>query len=610
MIGTDWKVAVAAFQGTHLGGQPLKPEDWPLARSMNEGVIVNDEEIEIHLPNGKLGVISMSSTPVRDAQGKTVVAVATFIDITERRRDAERLRESEQRLHLLIESALDYAIFMLDLDNRIMSWNRGAERLLGWSEQEAIGRPGDLIFTPEDRVAGVPHQEMQSARTHGKAVDERVHLRKDGERFWASGMLMGVYNDKGVLCRYAKIIRDETARKAAENELQQALLEAERVRAAAESANRSKDEFISTISHELRTPLNTIRLWARMLGSERLPEPDRIEGVRMIDRSAEAQQHLIDDLLDVSRMSSGQLRLNLRATRLITAVRAAIESVQPSADARKVRIETQLDDSVGVVRADPDRIQQVVWNLVTNAVKFTPPGGRMSVRAWRQADQVVIEVRDTGIGIRADFLPHVFERFRQAEVVTTRRHGGLGLGLAIAKQLVELHGGTIEAQSEGEGLGATLTVYLPLPRSVDAADEQAPPIPGSPGLNRLRILLVEDDTGSRVGTCRSLELRGATVATAADSPAALAEYAKAPPEVMILDIGLPGEDGYSLLARIRAFEAEKKLPQAPAVALTAFARAQDRERAAQAGFEAHLPKPVDMDALTTTLQRVVRTEGK
>jgi two-component system CheB/CheR fusion protein len=605
MIGSDWAVAAASFQGTHFDGRQLRPQEWPLTRTLAEGVAIAGEEIEFRLPDGSPGVLTMSSTPIKDDDGVLVAAVATLFDITEQRTASKQLRDSEQRLHLLIDSALDYAIFTLDLENRIISWNRGAERLLGWTEQEALGRPGEIIFTPEDRANGVPEQELTQARGEGRAVDERIHQRKNGERFWANGMLMGVYDDDGTLCRFAKIIRDETDRKHAEEQLRRALEDAERVRATAERANRAKDEFISTISHELRTPLNTIRLWARMLGSERLPEQDRVEGIRMIDRSAEAQQHLIDDLLDVSRMSSGQLRLNPRLTRLADAVRGAIESVRPSADGRKVHINADLSDEVGVVRADPERIQQVMWNLISNAVKFTPSGGHIDVSMARQGEQVHIVVKDTGAGISPEFLPHVFERFRQAEVVTTRQHGGLGLGLAIAKQLVELHEGSIKAASEGPGHGATFTVRLPLPRISGTAPEQPSGAHVLPlGIDGLRLLMVEDDAGARQATTRALELRGAVVEAVASAAPALAAYSQAQPNAMIIDIGLPGEDGYALIERLRNFEKQQQLRRTPAIALTAFARKHDREHAFAAGFDEHLSKPVDIDALVSTLRRL------
>lgn len=609
-LGADWKLAAASLQGVHADGRPYRAEDWPLAQSLTQGTAVAAKEIEFRRRDGSRGVLSMRSTPVRDARGKTICVLGILYDITEQRRAAERLRESEQRLQLLIDSALDYAIFMMDLESCIISWNRGAERLLGWSEDEAIGRSGALIFTPEDRGAGVFEMELETARREGRAVDERVHQRKDGERFWASGMLMSVYDDDGTLCRFAKIIRDETERKRAEQDLQRALYEAERARASAEEANRAKDEFISTISHELRTPLNTIRLWACMLGSQRLSEQDRIKGVKMIGRAAEAQQHLIDDLLDVSRMSSGQLRLNPRLTRLADVVRSAVESVRPSAEARKIQIVLELSDAVGVVRADPERMQQVLLNLISNAVKFTPGGGRIDVRMTRSggSDDVIIAVTDTGIGIRPEFLPHVFERFRQAEVVTTRQHGGLGLGLAISKQLVELHGGSIAADSAGEGKGATFTARLPLPKS-SGEQRDLPNLHSlDQSLNNLRVLLVEDDSGSRLATCRALEQRGGIVDAAPNAPLAMATYTQTPPDAMILDIGLPAEDGYSLIARIRELEAAQGLSRVPAIALTAFARTRDRERAFAVGFDEHLAKPVDIETLVTVLLGLTRRD--
>jgi signal transduction histidine kinase len=266
-------------------------------------------------------------------------------------------------------------------------------------------------------------------------------------------------------------MRDQTERKESDARLQEALRSARQLRARAEGANRAKDEFISTVSHELRTPLNTIRLWSRIFVDGKAQAHHIVEGGKAIDRAALAQQQLIDDLLDVSRMASGHLRLAKRDTMLIDAVEAAVEAIHPLADSRRIDLTTDLSAEVGIVHIDPDRIQQVVWNLLANAVKFTPEGGRVHVRVARVDGTVEIEVRDTGIGIREEFLPHVFDRFRQAEQGASRRFAGLGLGLAIAKQLIELQGGTIAAQSEGEGRGATFTIYLPLERRTDSASE-------------------------------------------------------------------------------------------------------------------------------------------
>src|SRR5467141_262467 len=374
-----------------------------------------------------------------------VAAVATFWDISERKRMEATLRESEQRSRLLLESTADYAIFMIDAQGRITTWNSGAERLLGWSESEAIGRPAAMLYTPEARMLGLPERQLRMALDNDTASDERAYMRKDAGRFWASGTLTAIHDSTGAVPGFACVMRDHTELTQAREYLHEALRASEELRLSAESANRAKDDFISTVSHELRTPLNTIRLWSGLFLGGKVTAKNIDSGFQAIDRAARAQQALIDDLLDASRMASGKLRLALRETRLADVVQGA-------------------SDEVGVVRADPDRIQQVILNLLSNAVKFTPSGGAIEVELSRDGGAVQIMVRDNGIGIRPDFLPLVFDRFKQAEAVTSRQHAGLGLGLAIARELVELHGGAISAHSDGEGRGSTFTVRLPLAR--------------------------------------------------------------------------------------------------------------------------------------------------
>jgi PAS domain S-box-containing protein len=536
-----------------------------------------------------------------------IACVAAFWDISNRKRAAQNLFDSEERLRLLVESAVDYAIFTVDRQNRITSWNAGAERQLGWTESEAIGRSGAIIFTPEDRATGEVEMELQQATDRGRAVDERMHIRKDGSRFWASGILTALVHPNGAIRGYAKILRDNTERRESQRHLEAALRASEALRSAAESANRAKDEFISTVSHELRTPLNTIRLWSKMLGSGKVPHEDWAEGIRMVDRAAITQQQLIDDLLDVSRMASGKMRLSAHPNRLTVAIKGAVDAVLPMAASRGVELESSLSEDIGIVRADPDRIQQVVWNLLTNAIKFTPSRGRITVTALRDKEVVEIRVADTGIGIKPEFLPHVFDRFQQAEVVTTRTHGGLGLGLAIAKQLVELHGGSIEATSEGEGRGSVFTVRLPLrsltaeleTESSDAVHKQGP------GLGGLRVLLVEDDPGTRQATRRLLALHGATVRVATTAAQAREAHGIERPEVIVCDIGLPGEDGYALIRDLRHVERETGAPRVPAIAVTAFAREEDQKSALDAGFDQHIAKPIDEEALLSTLASLV-----
>jgi PAS domain S-box-containing protein len=612
LLGADWTNLVGSFKTFHADGRPYHLEEWPLARTVARGEAVVDEEIEVERGDGQRRALLVGSSPVSAADGGPGLAcVAAFWDITARRRAAQDLRDSEARLRLLIESAVDYAIFTVDPDNRITSWNSGAERLLGWTESEALGRPAAVVFTPEDRATGQPEREIRAATEHGCAMDERFHLRKDGSRFFASGTLTAMTDAGGRIRGFAKIMRDFTERREAQKRLEDALRSSETLRAAAERANQAKDEFISTVSHELRTPLSTIRLWSRMLSSGRVPHEDWGDGIRMIERSAVTQQQLIDDLLDVSRMATGKLRLNIQPSRLCEAIEGAIDAVRPMAAARGVQLEASLAEEIGIVRADPERIQQVIWNLLANAIKFTPQGGRIDLAAVRIGDAVEVRVSDTGIGIKAEFLPYVFERFRQAEAVTMRTHTGLGLGLAIAKQLVELHGGSITATSEGEGRGAVFTVRLPMPPSRKPLDdsELVAADPEQARFDGLHVLLVEDDPPTREATQRLLEMHGARVSAAATADAAYDTFVTERPMLVVCDIGLPGEDGFSLVRRLRQLEADEDSPRVTALALTAFAREEDQSHALQAGFDRHLPKPVDPDVLLTTLTGMVSSSA-
>ena len=393
--------------------------------------------------------------------------------------------------------------------------------------------------------------------------------------------------------------------------LQQALDTSEALREAAERANRSKDEFIATVSHELRTPLNTIRLWSRMLAEGSLSAADAARGGKVLERSALAQQHLIDDLLDLSRISRGELRLELRDVRLIEAVEAAIAQTLPLAQARRIRLAADVAGGTAMVRADADRIQQVAWNLLTNAVKFTPPGGRVDVRLRRADARMELEVRDTGIGIDAQFLPFVFDRFRQGAVCVARRQRGLGLGLSIAKHLVDLHGGTISAASPGPGMGASFTVSLPLGRAPGevAATAGTDRKPAVPNLSRIEVLLVDDEPSAREALGRLLEQYGASVRAVGSCAAARRAVTQLRPDVIVADIAMPEEDGYSLMRGLRRDERERHERRIPALAVTAFARLEDRQRALAASFDDHLPKPVDPDRLLSAVATLARSKA-
>jgi two-component system CheB/CheR fusion protein len=590
------------LSGTRNTGHVYLEEEWPLARTLATGAIITDEEIEVIGMDKVIRVFSVSSAPVHNPNGAIIAVVGTFLDITQRRRGEEALAEANQRLGLLVESAMDFAILTLDVQGRVVTWNSGAERILGWTEKEKVGRTCRVIFTPEDRAAQVPEREIQQALDTGRATDERWHVRKDGSRFWASGVMARMTSPTGEVTGLVKIMRDNTEAKVTEDRLMAAIAGAERASARAEEANRAKDEFIAVVSHELRTPLNTIRLWARMLGNEKLSPKDRADGLQMINRAAVAQQQVIDDLFDVSRIASGKLKLALHETMLANVVKGAVEAVEPVATGRGIRLSSRVSNDLGVVRADPGRLQQVIWNLLSNAVKFTPQGGSVSVAARRDGAMVTIEVIDTGVGIKREFLPHVFDRFRQAEVGATRGHGGLGLGLAIAKQIVELHGGSISVISEGDGQGSTFRVELPLPVSADIDDTgEVRSLDFGPGLQDIEILLVEDEANARDVMQKLLQEHGAKVRAVESAAEAREAIELRRPRLIISDIGLPGEDGYALMRDIRLGDSDGRIA---ALAVTAFARPEDRQLALDAGFDEHLPKPVDPDKLLELAARL------
>jgi signal transduction histidine kinase/ActR/RegA family two-component response regulator len=393
------------------------------------------------------------------------------------------------------------------------------------------------------------------------------------------------------------------------------------MRSEAETANQIKDEFLATVSHELRTPLNAILGWATLIRRDNFDNASLPRAIQVIERNARAQAQLIEDLLDVSRMISGKLRLNAKPIELISVIRAAIDSVQPAAEAKGVHLEMVLDVKADRVFGDANRLQQVVWNLLSNAIKFTPKGGRVQVKLERIDSHARIIVNDTGAGISSEFLPHVFEAFRQADGTTTKRQGGLGLGLAIAHRLVEMHGGTLSVASEGEGLGASFTMSIPIETVQTAsqafADSTKVAIPDSksfdaelPTLSGLRILAVDDEVDTRDMVRGVLEEFGADVVTAGSAKEAVDALRGWQPDVIICDIGMPGEDGYALIRQVREMEAAQRR-NTPAIALTGYVRIEDRMRALAAGFQMFLPKPVEANELVITIANLIEaTSGE
>jgi signal transduction histidine kinase len=391
--------------------------------------------------------------------------------------------------------------------------------------------------------------------------------------------------------------------RSAEEAARAAAAEAEAARAEAEAANRAKDEFLATVSHELRTPLDAILGWVQVLRARQTDETTLARALETIERNARIQATLIGDILDASRIISGKLRLELRPLELAPIVEAALEVVRPAAEAKEIRLETTLDASPGLVAGDPGRLQQVIWNLLSNAIKFTPKRGQVRIRLVRIDSELSLTVSDTGQGISPEFLPHVFDRFQQADTGTARSHGGLGLGLAIVRHLVELHGGSVQAASPGPGQGATFSVMLPVLALTDTQAAEAHGVgsaPAAPMLTGVRVLVVDDEPDARTILSAVLEQRGAVADTAASPDEALAALQGARYDVLVSDLAMPGQDGYALIRRVRALPAEAG-GRIPAVALTAHVGAEERTRVVQAGFQMHVAKPVDAVELTVVV---------
>ncbi|MFL6214915.1 MAG: PAS domain S-box protein [Blastocatellia bacterium] len=447
-----------------------------------------------------------------------------------------------------------------------------------------------------------------------------IHNKRDGSGFTPSDQeqLLAVSQAAAIAIQNALAYR---AVQRAEEERARSLAREQALRVEAEQANRLKDEFLATISHELRTPLNAILGWAGMLRDGKLDPEMAARALETIERNGKSQAKIIEDLLDISRIITGKLRLNVQPVELSSVVEAALDVVRPAAAAKEIRLQTTLDPQAGPVSGDPERLQQVVWNLLSNAVKFTPKDGRVQVCLERQNSHVTLTVSDDGKGINADFLPFVFDRFRQAEAGFTRAHGGLGLGLAIVRNLVELHGGSVYATSNGDGQGATFTINLPLmsvrprrstmttPAQVEPSRTRSTPIDCPPPLTGLRLFIVEDDKDSRVLLKTMLEQCEAEVCVAESAAKALSLLDEWKPDLLISDIEMPGEDGYSLIRKIRS-RGKAGRQRLPAIALTAHARAEDRVRALTAGFDAHVAKPVEATELVTVILSLARLSGK
>ncbi|MBW4516122.1 MAG: PAS domain S-box protein [Timaviella obliquedivisa GSE-PSE-MK23-08B] len=695
-------------------------------------------------------------------QGEAIRMVGLVSDISDRKQSEAALRESESQFRLIVDSAKEYAIFTINLQGYITKWNSGAERLLGYSEAEAIGCKGEIIFTPEDNEQERAAYEIRTALTEGRAENERWHLRKNGSRFWASGLMMPLLDETNTPQGVVKILQDKTAQRQASERLQllyettrdllstdqplaliqnlfsklsvqldlhcyynfmveekdnqlmlhlrnydgiseeaaqelewihfgeylcgmaaqerrqvifneaqlkthpnaqvvyamgvkayagQPLIthgrllgtlsfasrtrtcfmpaeiellqstcdqiaiaiertnlthslqqQAEQLR----QANRIKDEFLAVLSHELRSPLNPILGWSKLLQSGSLSPAKTAQALTTIERNAKLQAELIEDLLDVSRILQGKLRLNVSAVNLAPIIEAAIETVHLAAEAKSIAMEATLDFQAGQVSGDATRLQQVVWNLLSNAVKFTPTGGHVTVQLAQVENQAQMTISDTGKGIPPNFLPYVFDYFRQEDGATTRQFGGLGLGLAIVRHLVELHGGTVQVTSPGEGLGATFTVKLPTMPVSSAMTVNRRSSEPSLDLNGIRVLVIDDETDSREFVAFVLEQAGARVTTATTASEGFAILTQSQPDVLLSDIGMPDMDGYMLMQQVRLLPPEQG-GNVLAIALTAYAGDFNQQQALQAGFQQHLAKPIEPEALIRGIANLINS---
>jgi PAS domain S-box-containing protein len=543
-------------------------------------------------------------------------------DITQRKQIEEIIRRTQARLESVLKAGLAGTFFWDVRSNRVVT-DENMMRYFSLPEKaliEGVTLEEALPAIYEDDRARVSDAISEAIeRTGVYQIEFRVNHPDDKMR-WLSARGAVERDEAGNALELSGFAVDITRIKEAEAERERLLRNEQTAREEAEQANRLKDEFLATLSHELRTPLNAILGWSQMLQNNNLDETTLSLALGTIERNARAQSQLIEDILDVSGIVTGKLRLDVRAVDLPSVISAAVDAVRPAAEAKNIRLQTVIDPQAKQVSGDPDRLQQVVWNLISNAIKFTPKNGRVQVSLERVDSHVEIVVSDTGVGIEPEFLPFVFERFRQSDGSTTRRHGGLGLGLALTRQLVEMHGGSIAVRSEGEGRGATFAVILPVP-ALRREHESAPPLTDpaarnnapvgfNPELNGLRVLVVDDELDSRDLLKVLLELCGAVVATAGSAAAALELLGREKFDVLISDIGMPEEDGYSLISRLRELPGGRGGGNVPAIALTAYAGAEDRTRALRSGFQMHVAKPVDSAKLVAAVASLAGRIGK
>jgi PAS domain S-box-containing protein len=563
--------------------------------------------------------IADSAAPIRDEAGKPIGAVLVFRDVTDERRAEDAVAEQREWFETTLESIGD-AVIATDVQGHVVFMNPIAEHLTGWSLDGARGRSCvDVFRIINEESRRTVENPVSRVLAEGVTVGLANHttlIAADGTERPIDDSGAPIRNRSGRIVGVVLVFRDITERRRIDAERRnvaderERLLNAERAaRADAERASRVKDDFVAMVSHELRTPLNAILGWTELMMQSAQDQDVIARGLDVISRNTRVQAQLVSDLLDVSRIASGKLRLTIEKVDLVSLVRNVIETVQQAANSKHISVRAEIEAEAIPIAGDPARLQQIVWNLLWNAIKFTPAGGNVLVRVRDSAADAEISVTDTGVGIKAEVLPHIFERFNQANLLKTGGLGGLGLGLSIVKHLVDLHGGSIKADSPGEGLGATFMVVLPSGELPEIAEVSAGPRK-SPApqdvLQGLSILVVEDEADTRDFLGRFLATHGAKVVITGSAEEALARLPEADADLLISDIGLPEVDGYELLQRIRQTDAAEG-GGIPAIALTAYARAEDRARAFRAGYQAHLAKPIEPTDLLTAIARIAQS---
>lgn len=550
-----------------------------------------------------------AANPWRAEDGTFRGYIGSVIDITDRKQAEILLKEAEDRLRIALESA-ELGTWDLNLISGELTWDECCKAMFGLSPDAAVTYDRFLTaLHPDDRewVQAAVQNTINPATRADCDIEYRVVGLEDGVERWVAAKGRAYFNADGTPIRLIGTVLNITQQKRAEAEREQLLQREQLAREQAETANRIKDEFLAVLSHELRTPLNPILGWASLLSQGRLSPEKAASAVEIIQRNAKLQVQLIDDLLDISRILRGKLVLNMLPVDLAFAIRAALETVRLAMDAKGISLVTQVDPTVQFVIGDAGRLQQVVWNLLSNAIKFTPQGGQITVSLTQVDGNAEITVQDTGKGINPDFLPYVFEHFRQEDAATTRKFGGLGLGLAIARQIVELHGGHITVTSKGEDQGTTFTVKIPLPRQtpVDSPTGADPtPAPDDQPLTDLRILLVDDDADTLELATFVLSQAGATVTSVSSAFAALQSVHRLIPDLIVSDIGMPEMDGYMLMRQIKTLDFAHSIP---AIALTAYVGEIDQQQATAAGFQHHLAKPIEPTVLINTIRTLTQS---